>query len=153
MRKIIAAALAALTFCLCLSGCSKEGILDAYNAVIRMAGQTGLTSWFDLEGDRRYGVDHYTGNYMAEYTDFSGTETLFGGTSIHRAAGKELTVSCTLEIEAGSADVLWFCGGGEPIPLLAEDGSYQGEITLPEGGNYFGITGEHFTGRLELSLQ
>lgn len=153
MRKIPVIALVALALCLCLSGCSKEAVLGIYNTVIQIVGQTGLTNGLDLEGNRSYGVDRYTGKYTAEYADFSGTETLFGGTSIHRAEGKEVLVNCTLEIEEGSAGVLWFCGSEEPIPLLEVDGSYQGKLTLPEGGNYFGITGEHFTGRLELLLE
>ena len=36
------------------------------------------------------------GTYTADYENFSDTEYLFGGTSIKREAGKELSIDCTL---------------------------------------------------------
>ncbi len=83
-----------------LTGCSKDEILDQYNNVVQSAGNTALISDFSLKGDRTYGDDCYTGTYTADYKDFSKTEYLFGGTSIELENGKDISVSCDLEIRA-----------------------------------------------------
>ncbi len=129
---------------LSLTGCSKDEILDQYNNVVQSAGNTALTSDFSLKGDRAYGDDCYTGTYMADYKDFSKTEYLFGGTSIERENGKDISVSCDLEITEGTAQVFWISGSDDPVILLEATGSYSETITLPEGGNYIGITGNNF---------
>ena len=90
-----------------LVGCSKDEILDQYNNVVQSAENTTLTSDFLLKGDRAYGDDCYTGTYTADYKDFSKTEYLFGGTSIERENGKDISVSCDLEITEGTAQVFW----------------------------------------------
>ena len=76
-------------FCLLLSGCSKEEVLEKYNAVVEKVGEVQLTNDINLQGKRDYGEDYYTGTYQAEYKKFSDTEYLFGGTTIERAAGKQ----------------------------------------------------------------
>ena len=113
------------------------------------AGNTALISDFSLKGDRTYGDDCYTGTYTADYKDFSKTEYLFGGTSIKRENGKDISVSCDLEITEGTAQVFWISGSDEPVILLEATDSYSETITLPEGGNYIGITGNNFTVALE----
>ena len=42
---------------------------------------------------------------------------LFGGTSIKREAGKELSIDCTLEITEGTAKVFWISGSDEAVTL------------------------------------
>ena len=69
-------------FCLLLSGCSKEEVLEKYNAVVEKVGEVQLTNDINLQGKRDYGEDYYTGTYQAEYKKFSDTEYLFGGTTI-----------------------------------------------------------------------
>ena len=86
------------TIGLSLTGCSKDEILDQYNSVVQTAGNAALTSDFSLKGNRTYGEDCYTGTYTADYKDFSKTEYLFGGTSIERENGKDISVSFDLEI-------------------------------------------------------
>ena len=49
-----------------------------------------------LQGTKEKGIDDYTGSYTANYEDFSGTEYLFGGTSIKREAGKDLSIDLSL---------------------------------------------------------
>ena len=142
-----------LSLSLLLAGCSKEGILKQYNRVVELAGNATLTGGLSLEGKRTYGDDHYTGNYTADYEHFSDTEYLFGGTSIERENGKDITVSCDLDITGGTAQVLWFSGSDDPVVLLEAEGSYSDTITLPEGGNYIGITGDDLTGHLTLSIE
>ncbi|GFI25173.1 hypothetical protein D7X88_14305 [bacterium C-53] len=141
------------TIGLSLTGCSKDEILDQYNNVIQLAGNATLTGDLSLKGKRTYGDDHYTGTYAADYKDFSKTEYLFGGTSIERENGKDISVSCNLEITEGTAQVFWIFGSDDPVILLEVSDSYSETLTLPEGGNYFGITGDNFTGHLEMNIE
>lgn len=138
---------------LSLTGCSKDEILDQYNNVVQLAGNATLTGNLSLKGKRTYGDDHYTGTYVADYKDFSKTEYLFGGTSIERENGKDISVSCDLEITEGTAQVFWISGSDDPVILLETTDSYSETITLPEGGNYIGITGNNFTGHVELDIK
>ena len=138
---------------LSLTGCSKDEILDQYNNVVQLAGNATLTGELSLKGKRTYGDDHYTGTYVADYKDFSKTEYLFGGTSIERENGKDISVSCDLEITEGTAQVFWISGSDDPVILLEATDSYSETITLPEGGNYIGITGNNFTGHLEMKIE
>ncbi len=142
-----------LMLSLSLAGCSKDEILDQYNNVVQSAGNAALTSDFSLKGNRTYGDDCYTGTYTADYKDFSKTEYLFGGTSIKRENGKDISVSCDLEITEGTAQVFWVSGSDDPVILLEATDSYSETITLPEGGNYIGITGNNFTGHLEMNIE
>ena len=63
-------------------------------------------------------IDEYTGTYTADYENFSDTAYLFGGTSIKREAGKELSIDCTLEIMEGTAKVFWISGSDEAVTLI-----------------------------------
>ncbi len=135
-----------------LSGCTKEEVLDQYNHIVQSAGSIALTPNASLQGTKEAGVDDYTGSYTADYAGFSGTEYLFGGTSINRAAGKELALSCTLEITQGSAKLFWLSRAEEAVCLLEISGTYADTISLPEGGNYIGIECEDFTGSITLNL-
>lgn len=136
-----------------MTGCTKDQILSRYNHVLQAAGDVTLTDSFLLQGKRKYGVDHYTGTYTADYRNFSKTECLFGGTFIERENGKDITVSCELEITEGTAQIFWISGNNDPVILLEEDGSYTETITMPEGGNYIGIIGDGFTGSVELCIE
>ena len=98
-------------------------------------------------------MDDYTGSYEAEYNNFSNTEYLFGGTSIKREAGKDLSVTCTLKVTDGSAKVFWISGDEEPVVLIETTGVYDETITLSEGGNYIGIAGDNFTGSVNVSAR
>ena len=142
-----------LLLCGVLSGCTKDGVLNHYNDVVQKMGLTALTSNFSLKGTKEKGEDDYTGTYQAEYKKFTGTEYLFGGTSIDREAGKEVTVTCTLTIASGTAKVFWLSGSDEAKTILETGDTYTETITLPDGGNYFGIECGNFTGSLNLCIQ
>lgn len=153
-KKIFSLVLACtLAIGLPLTGCSKDEILDQYNNVVQLAGNATLTGDLSLKGKRTYGDDHYTGTYVADYKDFSKTEYLFGGTFIERENGKDISVSCDLEITEGTAQVFWVSGSDDPVILLETADSYSETITLPEGGNYIGIMGDNFTGHLEIDIE
>ena len=88
-----------------LSGCTKDEFLDQYNNIVQSAGSIALTGNSSLQGTKEKGIDDYTGSYTANYEDFSDTEYLFGGTSIKRESGKELSIDCTLEITEGKFEI------------------------------------------------
>ena len=136
-----------------LSGCTKDEFLDQYNNIVQSAGSIALTGNSSLQGTKEKGIDDYTGSYTANYEDFSDTEYLFGGTSIKREAGKDLSIDCALEVTDGTAKVFWISGADEEVTLLETTGTYSDTITLPEGGNYIGIECENFTGSIELNIQ
>ena len=111
------------------------------------------TGKLSLEGTKEKGIDDYTGTYTADYENFSDIEYLFGGTSIKREAGKELSIDCTLEVTEGTAKVFWISGSDEAVTLIEATGTYSDTITLPDGGNYIGIECEDFTGSIELNIE
>ena len=101
-----------------ISGCSKDEILNHYNNIVQSAGTIELTGKLSLEGTKEKGIDDYTGTYTADYENFSDTAYLFGGTSIKREAGKELSIDCTLEVTEGTAKVFWISGSDEAVTLI-----------------------------------
>ena len=121
--------------------------------IVQSAGSIALTGNSSLQGTKEKGIDDYTRSCTVNYEDFSDTEYLFGGTSIKREAGKELSIDCTLEITEGTAKVFWISGSDEAVTLIEAAGTYSDTITLPDGGNYIGIECESFTGSIELNIE
>lgn len=136
-----------------LSGCTKDEILNHYNNAIQFAGSVELTSKLSLQGKKEKGIDDYTGSYQADYENFSDTEYLFGGTSIKREAGKDISITCTLEVLSGTANVFWISGSDEAVSLIDTTGTYSDTITLPDGGNYIGIECKDFTGNIDIIIK
>ena len=153
MKKIVLALAFVLLGSFMLAGCSKDEILNHYNNIVQSAGSIELTGKSSLQGEKEKGIDDYTGTYTADYANFSGTEYLFGGTSIKREAGKEPSIDCTLEIMEGTAKVFWISGSDEAVTLIEATGTYSDTITLPDGGNYIGIECENFTGNIILNIE
>ena len=118
MKKIVLALAFVLLGSFMISGCSKDEILNHYNNIVQSAGSIELTGKSSLQGEKEKGIDDYTGTYTADYANFSGTEYLFGGTSIKREAGKELSIDCTLEITEGTAKVFWISGSDKAVTLI-----------------------------------
>ena len=153
MKKIVLSLCLIILGTSVLSGCTKDEVLNQYNNIVQSAGSIALTGNSSLQGTKEKGIDDYTGSYTANYKNFSDTEYLFGGTSIKREAGKELSIDCTLEVMEGTAKVFWISGSDKAVTLIEITGSYNDTITLPEGGNYIGIEGENFTGCIELNAK
>lgn len=153
MKKIVLPLILILFGTTILSGCTKDEILNHYNNVVQSAGSIELTGNSSLQGKKDNGIDDYTGTYQADYKAYTGTEYLFGGTSIKREAGKDIVVTCTLEVTSGTAKVFWISGADEAVTLLETTGIYNDTITLPDGGNYIGIECEDFTGNIEMNIE
>lgn len=153
MKKIVLSLCLIILGTSVLSGCTKDEVLNQYNNIVQSAGSIALTGNSSLQGTKEKGIDDYTGSYTANYKNFSDTEYLFGGTSIKREAGKELSIDCTLEVMEGTAKVFWISGSDEAVTLIEATGTYSDTITLPDGGNYIGIECENFTGNIELNIE
>ena len=131
----------------------KDSILDAYNSLVDTAGSWALTPDRSLQGERVRGEDGYTGTYAADYEDFSGTELLFGGTTLEREAGDTVEVTCSLTVEEGEAAVFLCSGAEEPVLLLSESGDYSGTIEVGSGSVYLGVWGEGLTGSVSIQIE
>ena len=136
-----------------LSGCTKDEFLDQYNNIVQSAGSIALTGNSSLQGTKKKELMIIQEAIQPTMRSFSDTEYLFGGTSIKREAGKDLSIDCALEVTEGTAKVFWISGADEAVTLFETTGTYSDTITLPEGGNYIGIECENFTGNIELNIE
>ena len=131
----------------------KDAILDAYSSLMDTAGSWALTPDRSLQGERIPGKDDYTGVYEAGYEDFSGTELLFGGTTLDREAGNTVEISCSLTVEEGEAAVFLRSGSEDPVLLLSGSGDYAGTIEVGGGSVYLGVWGEGVTGSVSIQIE
>ena len=131
----------------------KDAILDAYGSLVDAAGSWALTPDRSLQGDRVRGEDDYTGTYEAGYEDFSGTELLFGGTTLDREAGNTVDLSCSLDIEEGEAVVFLCSGSDDPVILLSGSGDYSSTIEVGGGSTYIGVWGEEANGSASIQIE
>ena len=130
----------------------KDAILNAYGSLVDAAGALALTPDRSLQGERVRSEDDYTGTYEADYEDFSGTELLFGGTTLDRAAGTTVELTCSLHIEEGEAAVFLCSGGEDPVVLLSESGDYASTIEVGGRSTYIGVWGEEANGSVSIQI-
>ena len=130
----------------------KDALVGAYGSLMDAAGSWALTPDRSLQGDRVRGEDDYTGTEEAGYEDFSGTELLFGGTTLDRAAGSTVEISCSLHIEEGEAAVFLCSGGEDPVVLLSESGDYASTIEVGGRSTYIGVWGEEANGSVSIQI-
>ena len=131
----------------------KDAILDAFSSLMDTAGSWALTPNRSLQGERVRGEDDYTGTYAADYEDFSGTELLFGGTTLDREAGDTVEVTCSLTVEEGEAAIFLNSGSEDPVILLSESGDYSSTIEVGGGSIYLGVWGECVTGSVSIQIE
>ena len=131
----------------------KDAILNAYGSLVDAAGALALTPDRSLQGERVRSEDDYTGTYEADYEDFSGTELLFGGTTLDRAAGTTVELTCSLHIEEGEAAVFLCSGGEDPVVLLSESGDYASTIEVGGRSTYIGVWGEEANGSASIQIE
>ena len=131
----------------------KDAILDAFSSLMDTAGSWALTPNRSLQGERVRGEDDYTGTYAADYEDFSGTELLFGGTTLDREAGDTVEVTCSLTVEEGEAAIFLNSGSEDPVILLSESGDYSSTIEVVGGSTYIGVWGEEVSGSVSIQIE
>lgn len=175
MRKLISAAVSALLLAR-LAGCgadlengfikeyedNKEGIhqeiselwdsfLEEANGWSESFATHSITKDHDLTGNRERGSDNYVGTYEAAYTQFNGEEYIFGGTSLKRKDGGDLSAAYSLTVQSGKAALYWMEGDNKIVIAKASDeGIY--EFTIHAGKNFIVLEGEMFTGNLTLNV-
>ena len=130
----------------------KDALVGAYGSLMDAAGSWALTPDRSLQGERVRGEDDYTGTYEAGYEGFSGTELLFGGTTLDRATGNTVELSCSLDIEEGEAAVFLCSGAEDPVILLSGSGDYSSTIEVGGGSTYIGVWGEGATGSVSIQI-
>ena len=149
-------------FCLtfCVAGCSsnhdegslKDNLIDGWDNWLQSFSKHALTKEKNLQGEKDKGDDAYTGTYTATYDEFNGKEFIFGGTALERANGNQLTVTYTLTIDEGTAELYWIAGSDEYT--IANDNSEDTkEYTISSGDNYIVLKGEDFSGTLTLTVE
>lgn len=131
----------------------KEVILEAFNAVTDEIGKTALTKDNILEGTRKFDTDTYTGEYIADYKDFSGVEILFGGTSLERQEGEVIQLNCTMECKSGEAIIFIRKGNQDPIVCIDTNGEYSNKWNITGNSVYIGVWGNKFTGHVTINIK
>ena len=131
----------------------KDALVGAYGSLMDAAGSWALTPDRSLQGERVRGEDDYTGTYEAGYEGFSGTELLFGGTTLDRATGNTVEISCALDIEEGEAAVFLCSGSDDPVILLSGSGDYSSTIEVGGGSTYIGVWGEEANGSASIQIE
>ena len=95
----------------------------------------------------------YVGTYEADYENFSGKETLFGGTALERDDGNKIKISCKIDTASGALKLILQTGANEPEVLCDTESSYSATIELPSASNYIIVEAENFTGSLDLTIE
>lgn len=152
MKKVISLFL--IMCCLIsMTACSKDEIVKQYNQALQAVGDNGLTNSNELQGKRNLGADSYVGTYEADYENFSGKETLFGGTALKRDDGNKIKISCKIDTASGTLKLILQTGADDPEVLCDTENSYSATLELPSASNYIIVEAENFTGSLDLTIE
>lgn len=152
MKKVISLFL--IMCCLIsMTACSKDEIVKQYNQALQAVGDNGLTNSNELQGKRNLGADSYVGTYEADYENFSGKETLFGGTALERDDGNKIEISCKIDTASGTLKLILQTGADDPEVLCDTENSYSATLELPSASNYIIVEAENFTGSLDLTIE
>lgn len=134
-------------------GQAKDSILEAFGKLVDDAGTAALTPQSKLQGHKENGADDYTGSYEATYSNLTGTEILFGGTTLEREAGSTIHITCSLSLENGEAAVFLRSGADDPTILLSESGEYDGTVEVDGTSTYIGVWGDQADGTVSIEIE
>ena len=101
----------------------------------------------DLKGERNFGVDEYVGTYKAEYDNYTGTETVFGGTALHRKNGGHIKLTIKIEKQSGNINVISKLGENE-LSLISGNGEYEDTIYIDGMSYYLSTNLDNFKGSI-----
>ena len=127
--------------------------MKAFGELVGDAGTAALTPQSKLQGHKENGADDYTGAYEATYSEFTGTEILFGGTTLEREAGSTIHITCSLSLESGEAAVFLRSGADDPVILLSESGEYDGTVEVDGTSTYIGVWGDQTDGTVSIEIE
>ena len=151
MKKIIALVLLrcmALSFKGCQFNYEKPSeMLEKFEGWAENLGQSQITEDGDLIGERILSEDAYAGRYCADGEDETGKDVVFGGASIEK---RQLKVYGTITTESGKATVRIRQNWDVTEVETDEDGNFETNLSLDNGGNYIMVNYEDFTGNIEL---
>ena len=125
----------------------KDEILNVYDSIIQTFSSKGLSKDKDLKGERNFGVDEYVGTYKAEYDNYTGTETVFGGTALHRKNGDHIKLTIKIKKQSGNINVISKLGENE-LSLISDDGEYEDTIYIDGMSYYLSINLDNFKGSI-----
>ena len=148
MKKIIAFVLL-LCMALSFTGCQfnyekPSEMLEKFEGWAENLGQSQITEDGDLIGERILSEDAYAGRYCADGEDETGKDVVFGGASVEK---RQLKVYGT---ESGKATVRIRQNWDVTEVETDEDGNFETNLSLDNGGNYIMVNYEDFTGSIEL---
>lgn len=127
----------------------KDKIVDTYDSFIQSFDMAGLTNSWKLKGERKYGTDKYVGTYKAIYDNYSGEETVFGGTALKRKNGDYIKIKIKIEKESGDISVVTKLGNNETI-LISDIGEYENKIYVNGSSYYLTIKLNNFRGNIDI---
>ena len=139
----------------------KDSLKDEINEWMSSASRYSLTADENLVGERISGIDNYAGTYEAEYSQFTGEEYIFGGTSLGRDSNSTSHVTYSLNIQSGTATLYWLESkeehviSGEKMKYVIAEVTAADvcEFTVDAGDNYIVLEGNDFTGSLKLEIE
>lgn len=149
MKKILICSLIIFIIIPFCSGCTKDVILKPYDLVNRTIGDLRITKSLKLKGTRTFASDHYVGNYEVKYNNFSGEETIFGGTTIERKNGSTIHVKITIENSKGDLKIIMKLKEKSKI-IATEDGNYEYDFNVLDGSNYLTIKCDKYSGEVNI---
>ncbi len=127
----------------------KDKIINIYDSIIQSFNNVGLTNNSELKGKRNFGKDKYVGTYKAEYDKYTGEETIFGGTALHRENGDHLKLTIKVQKQSGTIKVISKLGNNE-ITLIEDTGEYEDTIYIDGMSYYLTINLDNFTGSIDV---
>lgn len=130
----------------------KDKVINTYNSFIQSFDTASLTSNMRLKGKRKYGIDKYVGTYIANYDNYSGEETIFGGTAILRKNGDHIKVKIKIEKESGNINVIAKLGNNETT-LISDTGEYEDNIYVGGVSYYLTLKLDNFKGNIDIIAQ
>lgn len=151
MKKLIAFALL-LCMALSFTGCQlnyekPSEVLEKLEGWAENLGQSQITEDRALIGERILSEDSYVGRYCVDGEDETGKDVVFGGASIEK---RQLKIYGTIATESGKATVRIRQNWDVTELETDEDGNFETNLSLDNGGNYIMISYEDFTGTIEL---
>lgn len=130
----------------------KKEILKIYDGIIQTFSTEGLSKDYELEGKRKFGIDKYVGTYIANYDKRTGTEVIFGGTSLQRKNGDHILLKIKVKAEEGNISVVEKLENNEVV-LIKDTGEYEDMIYIEGMSYYLTLELNKFRGSIDIMAQ
>lgn len=150
--KKIGFVIALIFFVSVISGCSfhyesPEEVHQFFDGIAKDIGASQITKEEELIGKRQAGEDSYTGVYKANCEGSTGKDVIFGGASID---GRKLYVHGLVHSDQGKATIRVRRNWEVTELIPDENGYFETELSMDNGGNYIMVSYEMFEGIVEI---